>query len=305
VNTWAPLALAPPALAGAGFFYLAARRAFGAMRYLSVPVVPEPQQLPSAGPRTVPDSALLWKEAEQAKLLHVVPHWLTWTILGGVCQFALLHAVATEPGIRDMAHGFTVALYLFMIAAVCVSTAIKASAAVARERHTLESMLLLPVERRRLLFCKWLAIWDTDWRLLVAILVTPIVALAVGMFSPLSAVLLVLLPLPVLQLVSTLGLFLSVVCRRVAAANVVLVAVLAALVLAHLAIWDQMQFIARGYCNLFLGEHGCPMSRAEHARAVWLILGQQGICILLAAIFAGLAFWRFERFTTESRSQAA
>src|SRR5207249_2004351 len=106
-----------------------------------------------------------------------------------------------------------------------------------REMNTLDFLLLLPVDRFEILYCKWLgAVWR-PWPCLVPAYSGVLLGMVCGLFAPYTAVLLVLLPWPLLLMLSFLGLFLSVWCRRVLSANLFMAGALVALFIGHLLLY--------------------------------------------------------------------
>jgi ABC-type transport system involved in multi-copper enzyme maturation permease subunit len=322
--------LLPPAallmLGGAWFFYYMALRHFRKMRSMSwmKRSEPPPRRLPrperrrpkrrqSTG-RPIPEDALLWKETERIRRLIDFPNQLAWLGLAFVvllaCAFALIQFLPRDPGWRDlgnMIRGIGVMLYLSVLGMVYLSLAFLATGSVAheRERNTLDFLLLLPIERWQILFVKWVAPWIRQRVWLMMLLGVPLIGMVSTMFPARAALLLLILPWPSLLLINTLGLFLSVICRRTVTANIVLVAILLVAFVLHLLAWSQFKLLMEGYIELFFGgELRGNLDESTRSHARWLIVGQQTLFLLLAILFARLAFWRFERQSTEVRSQA-
>jgi ABC-type transport system involved in multi-copper enzyme maturation permease subunit len=176
--------------------------------------------------------------------------------------------------------------------------AFQATSAVAHEseRSTLDFLLLLPVERSYILLIKWVAPWIRQRTLLFATFAIPLIGMVSTMFPPRSALLMLLLPWPPLLLINTLGMYLSVVCKRTVTANILLVAILVGVFILHVLAWDAFGMLLQGYGNLLVEDRHAAMDQDIH-HAQWMVLGHQGLMLTFAGLFAYLAFWRFNAKT--------
>lgn len=323
-SLWLLPVMAAPMLGAAGFFYVIALRRFRALRARSWMKRSEPPPRPLPRPkadrprrkrqqstgRPIPDHALLWKETEYNRFVIDLPDLIYWIGLAGVvmmgCLAAISHLMPQEQDREATRLGlllYGVLGYVGLLCLVYLSMAFQATSAVAheRERNTLDFLLLLPTERWRILLVKWAAPWIRQRLMLFLLLTVPLVGMVTTMFPGRAALLMLLLPWPSLLLVNTLGLYLSVISRRTATANIVLIALLILGFVLHLLAWNAFPLLLRGYVDLF---HEEPWDESTRRDARWTVLGHQTLILLLALGFARLAFWRFERQSTEVRSQA-
>jgi ABC-type transport system involved in multi-copper enzyme maturation permease subunit len=324
------LLLALPMLAATWFFYWIALRALRRLRNMSwMKRAPTPpQRLPRAkakpklehvrprrrrhesASRPVPDNALLWKETEHTRYTADFPVNLVWAALGVVASmagtFAFLRLLNWAEDLRNTMLVFSVMAYVGMVGAVYLVTAFQATSSVAneRERNTLEFLLLLPIDRWEILFYKWVAPWVRNRQLVVAAFAIPLIGMLATMFPPRPALLMLILPWPSLLMINALGMFLSVACRRTVTANILMVAILLLFFLGHLLLWNEFALLMQGVGDLFFAEEmaGNPnLDAADRLHAYWLVFGQQALFLLLALVFAALAFRRFEAETTVGR----
>jgi hypothetical protein len=113
-----------------------------------------------------------------------------------------------------------------------------------------------------------------------------------------------LLPWPSLFLVTCLSLFLSVVCRSVMQANVVLVVSLFVILLVHALSWHVFAQVCEGYAVLLENTNpGMRFPTIMSGHILWLMGLHQTLILLFALIFAALAFRCFSRKTSEVRTQ--
>jgi ABC-type transport system involved in multi-copper enzyme maturation permease subunit len=119
-------------------------------------------------------------------------------------------------------------LYVFL-GCYLLGVAYRATSSVARERqqHTLEPLLLLPIDRKKLLWAKGIGVLWNGWPWLALWLGVVALGTLVGAFHPISAVLLCLAPVPMILFFAALGIFLSVVMETVLRANLIMVGAIA------------------------------------------------------------------------------
>ena len=238
-----------------------------------------------------------------------------WIGLGFLCFFAVCHPLVrwlTPAGGFNRDEWPTLCLgmcWLAYIGVACFTVGlqtIQATSAVAseRERNTLDFLLLLPVERSEILWIKW-APWIrsrvfivvTRWRCRWSAFWCGVFPLRAGSVQR------VLLPWPTTLFISTLGLLLSVVCRRVVTANVLLVGILLLIFLAHLLFLSEFGMIFRGLGEL-LGDDLDGVRRmdaGEFSWAIWVFATQQCLLVVLAVGFLATAFRLFSSRTEEVR----
>jgi ABC-type Na+ efflux pump permease subunit len=120
--------------------------------------------------------------------------------------------------------------YVFLISYI-LGVGYRAAVTVARERQqqTLEPLLLLPIERSEILFAKLAGVLWHGWPWLVLLAGDIVLGTLIGAYHPLSAVLLCLVPLPIILFVATFGLLLSVWLGTVLRATLAMIITLIAL----------------------------------------------------------------------------
>jgi ABC-type transport system involved in multi-copper enzyme maturation permease subunit len=326
LSEWSPWILpviAVPMLGAAAFFYFIALRRFRALRNMTwmkrseppprplprpKPKRPRPKRRPSTA-RPIPDAALFWKETEYNRYAIDLPSNLIWLGLGAfLCMsgwYAILQLWEDRALLElgKMLTAFAVIGYIVLLVLTYLSIIFQATSAVAheRERNTLDFLLLLPVERSRILFVKWVAPWIRQRMMLLAMLALPLMGMVTTMFPARATLLMLLLPWPSLLMINTLGLYLSVVCRRTVTANILLIAILVVGFVLHLLAWDGLIFLTHGYIDVLVDDR-FPDAHTR-LRARLMVLGHQTLILLLALLFARLAFWRFERMSTAVSSQ--
>jgi ABC-type transport system involved in multi-copper enzyme maturation permease subunit len=314
-------------LAGCCHFYARSRTRFGRLRDLQgikpietahqLPHSPTPERKIPARSReeadTMSDDALFWKEVVHEKsfveALFNTAVLLSLIYLCWVCGVYLLAQPSSQRApFRSPAdfEGFFFTYYICMLVGVWNAFVFSATSCVAREKeqNTLDFLLVLPVERSEILFVKWIAPWVRIRPVLIAMLVLPLLAVVTKVFSVPQGVIILLLPWPTLLLVSWLGLFLSVVCRRVMHALVILHVSVFMFYTGHLLLGQSAGDMYEAYRLLLTDKDETYWyDPAAWQRVLWLIGCHQGAILLLAAIFAGLAFWCFSRKTSEVRTQ--
>jgi hypothetical protein len=316
-----PVAAAPFSL-GTLFWYWLALKHFRRLRDMNwikrinpPPPRPRPRPRPKTArlvrmtrpARNIPNNALLWKEAEYNLRFIEIPDALVWIGFGFVCFFAAWHSVVQWSGNPHLAldremNGFLLAMcccgYLGAAGATFALQTLLVTSAVARERErgTLDFLLLLPVERSEILWIKWLAPWIRCRVLIVCTLAIPLVCTLFGVFPVRTGLVLLLLPWPTVLFVSALGLLLSVVCRRVVMANVLLVAILALLALGHLLLGNQMELMLKAFAELLMDDrHLRRLAPEEFSWAVRLLVTHQALFLLGAVGCLAMAFRLFAR----------
>jgi ABC-type transport system involved in multi-copper enzyme maturation permease subunit len=136
-------------------------------------------------------------------------------------------------------------MYALIVVCFAVGVAVRATGCVVRERqrHTLDMLLTIPVERRDILRAKWRAAIDRGWPWLAVLGSNVMLGLLIGAYHPLSAVYLLLCPWPLVLCLCSLGVLFSVVARTALQARLAMACVLLGLV-----VW-----IGRTRPGLFLG----------------------------------------------------
>jgi ABC-type transport system involved in multi-copper enzyme maturation permease subunit len=163
-----------------------------------------------------------------------------------------------------------------------------------REQDTLTFLLLIPEERRSILWAKWLGPWWRNWPVLAISVLGVVLGLACGLYGPPTALLLLLLPWPLLLMVGGIALWLSVLCRRVLFANLLLVGILGVLFIAHVAAGQQTRMIFSFFIAL-VGEVPLEnlLEKVPWGYAAALALGEQALFLLVGVVAALLALRRF------------
>jgi ABC-type transport system involved in multi-copper enzyme maturation permease subunit len=260
------------------------------------------------------EAALFWKECiKDGTRFSLSGRWLLigLAVVGGGTAFFWLAdsiIILVSTTLEELQHNrkvlrgqlgvFVATDYVIALAAYALVVFFQMTMSVAgeREQDTLVFLLLTPAERSGILFTKWLGPFWRNWPVLALVNLGVLLGLACGLYGPLTALYLVLLPWPVLLMVGTLGLFLSVICRRVLLANIALVGFLGLILLAHI--------IAREQTVLILSFHADVISEGslwevtqdlDWDEAMLFALGELAVFLLTAACFGVLAFRLFER----------
>lgn len=256
--------------------------------------------------RTIRGRALLWKEyIRDGDAFSLSCRWLGWLGLAvallSLCRWLWRGAMA-EPEwpaalpVIGVIYSAVAYFYLSGIATHSIWTLIRVTSTVAREReaHTLDALLLLPVTRSEILASKWLGAIGRGWPAFAVAYAAVLLGLGCGLYGPLGAVSLVLLPWPIVLMFSTLGLLLSVGCR-VRTAYTLMAVALVAVFIGHVLCYRDVGLMLRVIASGVLGWEGDRFERGEWLLGLYYILAMEAGYLILAALFAALAFWRFER----------
>jgi ABC-type transport system involved in multi-copper enzyme maturation permease subunit len=187
------------------------------------------------------DNALLWKERHVGGplllftpiiqvpalpvIIAVILGFLFW--LGVGVKFDIRGLRDYHDAIESLGAVLRFFYYVFLGCYV-LGLAYRATASVARERqqHTLDLLLLLPVDNSEILRAKWLGSLMRGWPWLALVLGDIVFGTLIGAYHPFSAVLLCLAPWPIIFFFASLGLFLSIAMTTVLRANLVMVLIL-------------------------------------------------------------------------------
>jgi ABC-type transport system involved in multi-copper enzyme maturation permease subunit len=269
---------------------------------------PAPQRKHRAASRMHPlaqrirDNALFWKEClKDGTGWSLTARWLLVAIgivLAPAPAYRLLAPLAPEAQRRElwgMAATLPYDAYFISLAAYALLVMFQTTMTVAgeKEQDTLVFLLLIPEERPRILFYKWLGPFWRNWPVLAISYLGVLLGLGFGLYSLWTALLLVLFPWPFLLMLSALALCLSVLCRRVLYANIVLVAFIAALVIAHVAAAGWSSDLAIFYVTQLFEANFREFSEAAYDRAQLLAVAEQTGFLFLAAACGALALRRF------------
>ncbi len=183
-------------------------------------IPPPPPTVSRVRPPIDEENPLLWKELyldrgkidEALQVLLAVTGLFLLFIVAMVCLTAILQAINEGQPIgtvtNPMARGFGSALGCFMLLGI-VFTAV-GTVSREREQHTLDSLLILPVDRREILRAKWLGSILSVRRLGVGLALIWGLALVTGGVHFLAVPLLVLVFLAHVAFAASLGLWFSV-----------------------------------------------------------------------------------------------
>ncbi len=254
--------------------------------------------------RAVRDRALFWKEC-----LKDGTGWsLTgrWALTGaGLVAAASLAYRLAELGcapadlrqLRGMAAAFPYTAYFVALGAYALLVTFQTTMSVAGEKEqvTLDFLLLIPDERRAILLYKWLGPFWRNWPVLAIAYLGVLLGLGCGLYSARAALMMLLLPWPLLLMLSAVALGLSVTCRRVLFANLMLMAGVAVLVVAHVAASAWMGNVLVHYLALLFETTFAEFTRVPWEQAFVLALGEQVVFLLIAATGAAVAYRRFRR----------
>lgn len=254
----------------------------------------------------VTGNALFWKECLKDGSTHSLSvRWLLYGVGFVAAVSASYHLINLFPlddirrnNMRGLAYTLTFTTYLIALAAYFLVTVFQMTMTVAGEREhgTLTFLLSIPDDRRAILFAKWLGPWWRNWPILAVSYLGAAVGFGCGIYDWKAFLLLIVLPWPLLLMLGCLGLWLSVLCRRVLFANVAVVAFVGLVAIAHVAAGEPA-WIALAYYFSLVGE-GAPMSRFEGYSpmlAPSMALTQQTIFLSVAGLCTAHSFWVFGR----------
>ena len=252
----------------------------------------------------VGDRALFWKECmKDGTRWSLTFKWFLIAaaiVMAPAVCYRLLSLVAAGglfDWVRSNAYSFTYTSYFIALTAYVLVVIFQTTLSVAGEHEhaTLVFLLLIPEERRSILFNKWLGPLWRNWPILGIAYLGVLFGLVCGLYSIRTALVLWLLPIPPLLMLSFLSLFLSVFCRRVLFANIGLVGFLGARFVAHVAaagwIGDLVPFYIALLFETPLGE----FTRITWEQGLAMAFGEQVVFLCVAGVCAGLAFLRFQR----------
>jgi ABC-type transport system involved in multi-copper enzyme maturation permease subunit len=199
-------------------------------------------------------SPLLWKEAYHGDtgLRTEVALKLTsvlFAVVVGIALMGLLAANLQGENFRGFLtfYGHVLRLFVcFLLFLFCACVGFQTGGSVCREReqNTLQGLLLLPIDRRDILAAKWLGALVRMRHIAYFLVAIWTIGLLTGAFHPLAILLMALASGVFLACTASLGLLLSVVCRRTLTANIAMAAIL--------FVW----FLASGVFALLLGLAG-------------------------------------------------
>lgn len=188
---------------------------------------------------------------------------------------------------------YTVALPAYVLVVLFQMTM---SVAAEREQGTLIFLMLIPEERRSILFAKWMGPWWRNWPILAIAWFGVLIGTACGVVSLPGALALLLGPLPLLLMLGSIALLLSVSCRRVLFANIALVGIMGLLFVAHVAAWQQTAIVLSFFIAVVGGHQiGDVMKDLTWPEAAAWAMGEQAVFLMIAALCLGASFWIFGR----------
>jgi ABC-type transport system involved in multi-copper enzyme maturation permease subunit len=179
------------------------------------PSAPEELQLRWAPFPPLGENALMWKECYTGgRALLFTPFVCSFLLLFILYGIPLFVAETTR---LDRKLDFLQFYYYAFLIFYAVGVMFRATASVAREREqcTLDMLLQIPEKRRAILWAKYYgALWK-GWHWLVLVAANVLIGLALGYYSPRTAIWLLIAPWPLLFLATSVALFLSVVLATV------------------------------------------------------------------------------------------
>lgn len=184
----------------------------------------------------VKDNPLLWKERYTGR--RTLLHRPVVLLLGGtlLSLVALTHVTATiDRVIAERPPTWSQAMVLLTemwgravylayggcLACYVMGVAFRAAACVARERHlkTLDTLLLIPVERNEILRAKWQGALLKGWPWLTLLACDVALGVGIGAYHPCSVPFLLFYPWALVVCLCSLGVMISVMFRTVLQAN--------------------------------------------------------------------------------------
>jgi ABC-type transport system involved in multi-copper enzyme maturation permease subunit len=255
--------------------------------------------------RTVRGNALFWKEClKDGTGWSLSARWLLGAmaivIMASIgFRMLLLPVEYLGPGNRSfllsLAAPFPYTAYFTAVLAYTLTVVFQTTMSVAGEKEgdTLDFLLIIPEERPRILYYKWLGPLWRNWPVLAIGYLGILLGWGLGVYSWTTAVTLALLPCPLLLMLSTLALWLSVLCRRVLHANIILIVFLAVLLIAHVAAWAWLGNAVLFYVMLLFETSLEEFTHIPRAQAIYLALGEQTLFLMVAAACTWQALRRF------------
>jgi ABC-type transport system involved in multi-copper enzyme maturation permease subunit len=229
----------------------------------------------------------LWIAAAVIAVL-AVPLGIIFRISGGSPHFALLAPISA----------FAFTYYFVALAAYAMVVVFQTTMSVAgeREHDTLTTLLMIPTDRSQFLLPKWIGPWWRNWPILALSLFGAVFGCIAGVYGVTGMVIMLLMPWPFFLMVGGVSLWLSVVCRRVLYANIAVIGILGSLMLLHIVAGKQarivLSFYVAGIGDTRIDELVRDLTWTE---ATTFALAQQGIFLVLGALFLALAFRTFSR----------
>ncbi len=250
--------------------------------------------------------ALFWKECQKdGTFCSLTWEWFAFAFVGVIGAGLLLRvmdSIAYDPRYAEhrpliMANIFGGTAYFIALAAYALAFVFQTTFGVAgeREQNTLEFLLLLPVERREIIFCKWLGPLWRNWPILAIAFLGVVLCLAAGVFSIGQTLAWVLLPCAFLLTFSFTALWLSVTCRRVLFANILMVSFLLLVLVGHIVAASYLESLGRGYVYLLFQGQTDVYDPIGFWRAAAMVSWHQAAFLLWALYLGWSAFARFCR----------
>jgi ABC-type transport system involved in multi-copper enzyme maturation permease subunit len=250
---------------------------------------------------------LFWKECVKDGSLYSLT--LRWFLFGAAAvavaagTIQLFHALFSPAagatrGVRFVAIPFVAASYVVTMPTYILVVLFQMTTTVAgeREQGTLTFLLSIPVERRAILFAKLLGPWWRNWPILAICYLGIALGFGSGLYDWKAALLYVLLPWPIMLMLGSVALWLSVICRRVMFANIALVVFVALVVLAHVAVQRPVG-IALAWYGAVVGDASFlsyTLGESWLTGAVYALC-HQAIFLGVAAVFLAHSFWVFRK----------
>jgi ABC-type transport system involved in multi-copper enzyme maturation permease subunit len=249
------------------------------------------------------DSALFWKEClKDGTSWSLRSGWVGLgmiALLAPICIYRLISLIIPDfprSPLGGMAHSFTYTAYFLCMAAYGLVVVFQTTLCVAgeREQDTLVFLQLIPEERGRILFFKWLGPLWRNWPILAIAYLGVLLGLGCGLYSPRTALVMCVFPWPFLLMLSFLSLCLSVCCRRVLFANMALAGFLLVLVVGHIVAVSHIGILFPYYAAILFEDQLRELQNFPWSRAFALACFQQSAFLTLASGCGLLAFWRFK-----------
>jgi ABC-type transport system involved in multi-copper enzyme maturation permease subunit len=253
----------------------------------------------------VRDNALFWKEClKDGSGWSLSARWLVPAVgivlVSAVVVRLMVYgahqgAPANERELRAALSTFPYTAYFVSLAAYALLVTFQTTLTVAgeKEQDTLAFLLLIPDERPAILFNKWLGPLWRNWPVLAIAYLGVLLGAAGGLFSLRTTLILALFPWPLLLMLSAVALFLSVLCRRVLFANIVLIGLLASLLLLHSAAQAWLGDVVLFYVTLLFDTSLAELKQIPTQLAAQVALCEQAAFVAAAGLCGWLALRRF------------
>ncbi len=250
----------------------------------------------------IPDDALFWKECmKDGSTWSLTWNWFFWMagsvlILALLTRVVLLLPINLWP-IRNTALSFSHCFYGFLLALYALILTFQTTATVAgeREQDTLNFLLLVPDERKKILWMKWLGPFWRNWPILGISYLAAFAGAVSGVYGFFNMAMMWLLPIPLLLMLSGLALYFSVRTHRTVLANTAIVVFAFVFVTVHVVAFRMLPGLFPYYSSLIFGTNVGEFTSTDSTRALISVVIDLGFMTTVGLLGVFGAFRRFVR----------